>query len=154
MLQVYDVFSSFCISAPKTIASVNKRTNKTYYMLEINTRSSPCFNYYRDLFYPEGVKVVPPNIGELLTAEGLAFWLMDDGYRDRNALRISTESFTKEEVLLLIQALKENFQIHATIQDSSAVNRYRIYIKVSSMERLRTLVVPYFNPSMLYKLGL
>jgi hypothetical protein len=37
------------------------------------------FNEYRDLFYSNGVKIVPPTIGELLTARGLAYWAMDDG---------------------------------------------------------------------------
>jgi len=37
------------------------------------------FTEFRDLFYPNGVQIVPPIIGELLTARGLAYWAMDDG---------------------------------------------------------------------------
>lgn len=39
----------------------------------------PCFNYLWELFYADNVKVVPQNIGELLTSSALAFWIMDDG---------------------------------------------------------------------------
>lgn len=32
----------------------------------------PCLNYYHGLFYKDKVKIVPRNLGELLTARGLA----------------------------------------------------------------------------------
>jgi hypothetical protein len=44
-----------------------------------NTRSVPIFNEFLSLFYPKGVKTVPPNIGDILTARALAFWAIDDG---------------------------------------------------------------------------
>jgi hypothetical protein len=34
--------------------------------------SLPCLNELNQLFYPEGKKVVPLNIGDLLTPAGLA----------------------------------------------------------------------------------
>lgn len=40
----------------------------------------PCFNQYRELFYDSN-GACPENINELLTARGLAFWIMDDGSR-------------------------------------------------------------------------
>lgn len=39
----------------------------------------PCLNYYRYLFYKDKVKIVPRNLGVLLTARGLAYFIMDDG---------------------------------------------------------------------------
>ena len=39
----------------------------------------PCFNYLWELFYKDRVKIVPMNIGELLTLIGLAYWIMVDG---------------------------------------------------------------------------
>jgi len=126
--------------------------NTVYYNIAFNTRSLPCLNYYRDLFYPNGVKVVPANIGLLLTDRALAYWSMDDGYKDGNAFRLATESFTKEEVELLIKVLKDNFDLDCTLNTVKS-KYYRIYVRVSSMDRFRSLVSPYFIPSMMYKLS-
>ncbi len=74
---LYSVFQNLCSSEPKWSLSLDKRSNTTYETLRFNSRSLPCFNHYREAFYPEGIKVVPANIGELLTARGLAYWCMD-----------------------------------------------------------------------------
>jgi hypothetical protein len=52
------------------------------------------------LFYPEGKKVIPLNIGELLTAQGLTFWASDDGSKHGPGFHLNTDSFTFSEVEL------------------------------------------------------
>jgi LAGLIDADG DNA endonuclease family len=44
----------------------------------------PIFNEFRDLFYPNGIKIVPKNIEDLLTVTGLAYWAMDDEMKYEN----------------------------------------------------------------------
>lgn len=39
----------------------------------------PCLNYYYDLFYLNGIKIIPKNIAELLTPRSLAILNFDDG---------------------------------------------------------------------------
>jgi hypothetical protein len=53
-------------------------TNKTHKGISFTTLSLPCFNEFRSLFYKDG-KIVPLNIGDLLTPSGLAYWAQDDG---------------------------------------------------------------------------
>jgi hypothetical protein len=48
--------------------------------IRFSTYSLPCFNFLHGLFYPDGTKIIPQNIAELIKPIGLAFWLMDDGY--------------------------------------------------------------------------
>ena len=43
---------------------------KVYNSLIFKTRMLPCFNYLWELFYKDRVKIVPMNIGELLTPIG------------------------------------------------------------------------------------
>jgi hypothetical protein len=43
-----------------------------------STRSLPFFTVYYELFYVNGVKMVPLNIASYLTAVSLAFWIQDD----------------------------------------------------------------------------
>lgn len=151
---LFEVFKAFCTPnlKPVLVSFFDKRTNQQYFNISFFTRSLPCFNYYRDLFYPNGVKVVPSNIGEILTARGLAYWAMDDGYKDRNAFRFATESFSLSDVELLIKVMKENFDLDCSINTVKS-KYYRIYVSVHSMDKFRSLVSPFFIPSMMYKLS-
>jgi len=79
---------------------------------------------------------------------------MGDGFLYQGIVMLCTESFTKEEQELLINALHENFGIKATLNkriSSSGIKSYRI--SKNSMDKLIVLVKPYFIPEMLYKLG-
>ena len=102
--------------------------------------------------YVNGVKRIPLNIGELLTARSLAYWLMDDSYKHSSGLSICTESYSEQEVLLLISFLKEKFNIDSNPMKRNS-NKFRIYIKSKSLNDLRKLVSPYFLPSMMYKIS-
>ena len=50
-----------------------------------------------ELFRAE-VKIIPLNIGELLTPIGLAYWFMDDGYAERSGYMLCTDSFSEFEI--------------------------------------------------------
>lgn len=136
---------------PRHYEFLNKRTNKVYTSIDFHTYSLPCFNYYYDLFYVNGVKIIPLNISELLTPAGLAYWAMDDGTKHSNGFDLSTHSFSLTEVKLLIKVLKENFDLNCTYH-KKAKEQYSIYIKTDSMNKFRALVTPYFHESLLYKL--
>jgi hypothetical protein len=72
LMHLYSLFENSCGSAPKIYPYRDGRET-----IAFNTLSSPILNEFRELFYSEGVKTVPPTIGELLTARGLAYWAMD-----------------------------------------------------------------------------
>lgn len=84
ILYLYDLFKDYCASEPKKTDRFDKRTNKTYTRIIFQTYSLPCLNYYHSLFYVEGIKTIPENIGELLSPIGLAFWAQDDGSAKRH----------------------------------------------------------------------
>lgn len=77
-------------------------TTRLFSRVAFETLSFPCFNYYRDLFY-NGKKILPSNIEDLLTPRGLAFWIMDDGCRVKKGLVLYTNSFSMQEVELLMK---------------------------------------------------
>lgn len=82
---------------------------------------------------------------------------MGDGFFYQGIIMLCTESFSKEEQELLINALQENFGIQATLNkriSSTGIQSYRIRISKKSMDKLIVLVKPYFIPEMLYKLGI
>ena len=126
---------------------------KEYGAIKFVTLSLPCFNIYRELFYnSEGLKILPENLEELLTARGLAYWIKDDGYKHRKALYISTESFSLAENEFQAKILKTKFDLDCSVH--SATNGSRVYIFSSSRERLKQFIHPYLLPHFYYKLDL
>lgn len=73
---LYELFKEYCGSKPINISRFDNRLNKmkTYHAVKFQTLSLPCFNKFKELFYnSEGVKIIPRNLEELLTARGLAY---------------------------------------------------------------------------------
>jgi hypothetical protein len=78
---------------------------------------------------------------------------MDDSHRHSSSISICTDSYTEQEVLLLITVLNDKFNLNCNIMDRKP-GQFRIYIKSKSLNNLRDIVTPYFIPSLLYKLHL
>jgi len=126
--------------------------NKIYYAIKFQTLSLPCFNVYRELFYnTEGKKILPLNIEYLLTKRGLAYWIMDDGYKSGKGLYICTESFSLNEINILINILKNKFNLECNYH--KVTNGYIIYIFNNSISKLIEIVKPYFIKQFYYKLN-
>jgi hypothetical protein len=97
IFHLYDLFKNYCGTEPKiNNRKPDFRTNKVYTRVYFNTLRLPCFNEFYELFYPQGQKVVPRNIGDLLTPAGLA---QDDGYLHSkgNNFLFATNSYTLSE---------------------------------------------------------
>ena len=113
----------------------------------------PCFNYLWDLFYKDKIKIVPSNIGDLLTEVGLAYWIMDDGGLGSNdTLNLHTESYTLDEVNLLIEVLKRNFTINSR-KSLKRPQQWIIVIPKKEVPKVADLTMSYMHPSMYYKIG-
>lgn len=81
LIHLYNLFKPYCNSSYKERKTFDKRTNKFYDNIYFNTMTIPIFNEFRELFYSDGIKIVPKNIEDLLTVRGLAYWAMDDGMK-------------------------------------------------------------------------
>jgi hypothetical protein len=75
---------------------------------------------------------------------------MGDGNKNRHGLTISTESFSLNDTVRLMNVLMVRYRLDCTMRKKSP--GYTIYIKEKSMPLLRTLVQPHMHSSMLYKL--
>jgi hypothetical protein len=112
----------------------------------------PCFNFYKDSFYPSDKKIVPYNINDNFTEISLAFWIMDDGSKQGKGLHFNTYSFSLESIDRLLNLLEIKFELKCSIHYKE--NKPRIYISAESMDNLRLRVRSHMHSSMLYKLGL
>ena len=130
----------------------DKTNNQTYSKISLSTMQLPCFNKFYDLFYKEKIKKVPLNIEQLLIPIGLAHWIMGDGSKHNNGLHLSVYAFNIKEAIILKNALISKFGLTVTIHNHKVGPR--LYIWEADMPGLRRMLMPYFVPSMLYKLGL
>ena len=149
---LYSHFSELCPSPPK-----QRKDNGQWYFYSSGLE---CFTPFRIAFYNDRKKVVPGNIGKLLTSPlSLAVWFMDDGtldYRkkDHCAFTLMINNFTLEEAALLSKVLQENFGVVGTIQNPLCRGKRhpRLYIGASGRERFITLIEPYIRQCFAYKL--
>jgi len=152
---LYERFSVYCLTAPKTINRLpHKKTGKIYSSIKFSTRALPCFNKLYNLFYPNGLKIVPANIADLLTPLGLAYWIADDGNFSKTGrnVTLSTYSFTEQEVKLLAKILTDKFNLKTNTYKHK--NGFIISISAKSLMTLQNLVSGVIPPMMKYKIGL
>nr|YP_009693766.1 hypothetical protein [Inonotus obliquus]BBN21292.1 hypothetical protein [Inonotus obliquus] len=156
---VGDLFQVFMKTPVKAIQIKGK--NKNYINYRLKTISLPVFNLYFDMFYKfnadkgKFVKIVPQNILNLLNPVVLAYLIMTDGNFDksRNRVRIYTNSYSKEDVIRLAIAIKQNLGIYVGVLHDRK-DQWILTIGIKQLSLLRKFVSPHFEPSMLYRIGL
>ena len=138
------------------------KAKKNYHQHFIFSKSSSELAEFRNIFYPNGKKIVPKQIKFLLTDPlSLAIWYMDDGSLDKrdkyhfNAT-IATFCFSYKECELLAETLKNNFDVEARVHKSTmrGKEQYRLYVVSRSMDRFINIIRPYIQPCFLYKIAL
>jgi len=151
LLHLYEIFQGYCPSAPKITKSLpHYKTGKIYSSILFSTYTLPCFNELYNLFYISGKKVVPSIIEDLLTPLSLGYWIADDGSWNKPGkfTVLCTDSFTLEEVELLIEVLNTKF--HLKCYKCRQGIGYRIIIPSYSIPVLQNLLSSHMPPMMLY----
>ena len=88
----------------------------------------------------------------MIDYEFLAYWIMGDGTKKSNAICLQTHSFTIKECVFIISVLIHKFDLNCYINKQR--NQPVIYISAKSMAKIRHKLLPYFIPSMYYKLNM
>jgi len=155
LLHLYELFKDFCPSSPKIRNRLpHPKTGKVHGSIYFGSYSLPCFKELFHMFYPQGQKVVPQNIGDLLAPLSLAYWICDDGCfcKTRRVVYLSTNSFTWAEVNILSCVLTTKFGLNCTINKQR--DGFKIRISAKSITVLQSLLKDIMPPMMRYKIGL
>ncbi|MFW9992765.1 MAG: hypothetical protein ACFFD4_12015 [Candidatus Odinarchaeota archaeon] len=118
---IAELFSS---NGYKTRMRVYRIRDKDYiYLL---TNSSLKLHYYRNKWYPSGKKIVPSDVQ--LTSRICLHWYLGDGtyIKSRQAVRLCTEGFKKDEVLSLLDLLKKTLSISSGVTYIKSQNSIRL----------------------------
>ncbi len=145
----YEVLKDFILSEPK----VYERTKS----ISFRTISHHQLTEFYGMFYPQGKKVIPKNISDLIKNPlTIAVWFMDDGNIRKTKGKVygyylNTQSFSLKENKILIKALKDNFGIEAMPMKNHG--RYRIYIGAKGKNSFLKIMKDFVIESMQYKIG-
>ena len=119
---LYSIFKSYVKTEPKFInRKLNKLTNIEHTDIYFSTLKYPMFNWVYDDFYVKNenknIKIIPKDSINSLTSISLAYWIMDDGSfnKGKGYLILCTDSYSREEVLHLIDILKNKFNLSAAL---------------------------------------
>ena len=113
------------------------------------------FVFFHKLFYDNRKKVIRQELMSYLTPFAMAIWVMDDGWKLHNCnIRISSESFTKEENETLQNIIKMKFGINCKVNEYSKNNKKYYYLSFNKRNSilLTRLIEPYMRDSLKYKL--
>lgn len=132
----------YCLGYAIVRERFDKRTEQTYFTYHFSIRALSLFNVFYLLFYPNGKKVVPINIGDYLSNIGLAQWIMDDGTFNGGVI-LQTNAFQIAEVELLISVLKNNFNLNSHIRFER--KQPIIYLPSSELPLLKSLVLDHMH---------
>lgn len=136
---------------------INKKEDnrKNSIMYNFATVTHNEFKFYRNLFYKGNKKIIRDELINHIKPLSLAAWFLDDGTLIKNVnMRLSTDSFTKEENEKLQWMLKCNFDIRSKVCEYTRCDKkfyYMSFNKVNSL-KMTEIIAPYSVDCMQYKL--
>jgi hypothetical protein len=141
----YQNLAQFVLTPPKV-----KKGNGKRIAYRFTTRSLPELTPFYKWFYPNKKKVVPDDL--LLDPLSLAVWFMDDGAKSYRALYLNTQQFDIDSQVRLVNLLNGQWGIKATLNKDKQYLRIRI--AVSSVYKVKELIIPYVLTPFQYKFPL
>ncbi len=147
-----EILNDFNISEFREVK--RKICDSFIHAVDFSTKTHSVFNYYRNLFYKNGRKVVTREILEQLNPRSLAYWICDDGSYDNTQgyIVICTNSYTLEEHNLMKDFFNKKFGLNPTIGFRDG-KYYFLRFKQDDSKKLIEIIRPFVPESMKYKIG-
>ncbi|MBT4135333.1 hypothetical protein HOD75_00755 [archaeon] len=123
-------------------------------MIYLSTKTHPVFNYYRNLFYKNGIKTITFELLNQLTPRAISYWVCDDGSfsKTQKYIILCTNSFSLEEHKLIKDFFNKRFGLNPTIGFRDKKYYYLRFSK-GDTEKLIKIIEPFIPQSMKYKIG-
>jgi len=151
----YSILNSFVTGTVMRDVRFNKNMNKNYSSRTFITVTHPEFTRFHKFFYRDGKKIVDDKILKMVTPFGLAVWIMDDGYynKQEHFIDLYTMNFTLEEHLLVKKWFKNKFKVIPSIEYHKQADKYYLRFNVFNTRRLVDIIRPHVISSMERKVG-
>lgn len=139
VLWFYGEFKEWILTKPQKKKQIVN--GKVYYKYWVNTLATGSLRFYGHQFYLGKTKIVPKQIQRWLTPLSLAVWFMDDGSiksKNHKARILNTQGYSKREVVTLITALKNKFEINCKLRKQK--EGYQIMILAESADKFARII--------------
>lgn len=126
---------------------------KVFTNIWFNTIRHVALRYYGKVFYKDKIKTIPINIAKLLTPVSMAVWFMDDGSiksKHHKTLLINTQSFPKDKLEFLQEAILKKFQINSNLRKQK--EGFQLEFRGQDATKFAQIIEPNLVPSMRYKI--
>lgn len=127
------------------------KRDKDHYSWYFHTRSNETLGYIHQLFYKDGVKILPKELLNLLEPLGLTVWYMDDGSNNGRDITLNTHCFSREEQKCLQELLLRKFGIITTIVKDRS--KLKLAIGYNQYQKFIDIVKLFIIESMSYKVS-
>jgi len=148
----YQMLKDFVHKGPRhTKVWHDSKRNKDHYSWYFHTITNESFGEIHKLFYKDGIKIVNPEVLDIIEPFGLAVWYMDDGSYNGTNITLNTHSFSQQEQRMIQEMLQSKFEITTTIVKDRS--KLKIAIGSYEYEKFLDVVRPYIISSMNYKIA-
>lgn len=141
----FEVFRTLVRTPP-----MERSTNGVRRAYRFTTRSLPVLTQWHERFYfgdhGKQIRGTMP-----LDLQAIAVWFMDDGAKSRNGLYLNTQQFDRVSQEWLRRSLLHQWNIDTSIHRDKQY--LRLWIRVPSARRMRSLLRSYVLPIFSYKLA-
>lgn len=153
LFHLYEIFKPFVRTPPKQRLQKRLKTSESRTTWYFSTISHSAFDDYYDMYYPQGRKLLPSQhlLNDQLTAQGLAYWFMDDGSKHATGYTFSTACFSIQEHNILLDVLATKFDLTCNLHGSKYKSIY-VPARNQANKKFKQLVQPFLVESMKYKL--
>ncbi len=137
---------------PKYLERTHPISKRKYSYWRHQSQSTPYLGKLRKIFYPEGKKKIPKELGKYVSPLMLAVWYMDDGYyylRDRCSY-LYLGNVSKKEAEIIAQTFLKKFNISSRVKQKK--KGYAIYFSPKDTQKLKNLIKGHILPQFNYKL--
>ena len=147
-----NILTNFHISEFREVK--RKIGNNIIHAIDFSTKTHSIFNYYRNLFYKNGRKVITKEILEKLNPGALAIWICDDGSYDNRQgyIILCTNAFSLGEHQLMKKFFNDMYGLDPTIGFRDG-KYYYLRFKQEDSKKLINIIKPFIPNCMKYKIG-
>jgi len=151
-LMKYEHLKGIVDNGYKITGQYDKRTNKRYEYIKLQTKTSEFLTSWRKRLYnKEGKRFVSKEVANQLDAMAIAMFYFDDGWRENHddAMNITVVDFDKDSIYNLANRIEKVFNIKVSVKLTSS---WRIRIPVKYAKKFSDGIRQYATSDVLYKL--
>lgn len=141
--------SKLCSTYPYSTKTIKR--GKLFFGICFQTRQLKCLYEIYEIMYDKDKKVIKPILFDYIDYIVIAYWIMGAGAKRNKGIILCTDSFSLQEIVLLINILKIKLDIDCFIHYDN--NKYRIFINKKALNKIYSYIKPHFDNQFLYKIN-